>query len=166
MMTTLESPLKFARWDYARRRADELTRDYSSPPIPVLEIAEQNGVNVVFSDFGKHRDTVAGFCDFEEARIYVNESDGFGRKMFTIAHEFGHWLLHREFFERDAKEYAVLPRFQKPRANPFEQEANCFAAEILAPKHLLLPVKYAGVAQLADIFGVSREMMENRLKNV
>jgi Zn-dependent peptidase ImmA (M78 family) len=96
----------------------------------------------------------------------VNDGDVFGRKMFTIAHEFGHWMLHRPYFEADKKAYAVLPRFQNPKANTFEREANCFAAELLVPKKLLLPVRTAGVAKLADLFGVSREMMENRLKNV
>jgi Zn-dependent peptidase ImmA (M78 family) len=158
--------LKSPRWNYVRSCADDLVRDYSVPPIPVLEIAEQNGVNVIFSDFGKHNDSVAGFCDFGEAKIYVNDNDNFGRKIFTIAHEFGHWILHRQFFDQNPNEYSVLPRFQKPRSNAFEQEANCFAAELLAPKHLLIPVKNAGVAQLAAIFGVSREMMEHRLKNV
>lgn len=158
--------LTYARWDLARKTADNLAADYSSPPIPVVEIAEQNGVDVVFAEFGAHSDAVAGFCDFEDKQIVVNDADSFGRKMFTIAHELGHWVLHRGFFEREPGKYAVLPRFQKPEKNPFEQEANCFAAELLVPRHLLLPVKHAGVATLAEIFGVSREMMEFRLKNV
>lgn len=157
--------LKQARWSHAKEKAYELTKEYTTPPIPVLEIAEQSGVDVVFTNFGTHSNAVAGFCDFANRKIYVNDEDKLGRKMFTIAHELGHWILHREFFLRDPQKYAVLPRFQKTRSDPFEQEANCFAAEILAPKHLLTPVKWAGVAKLADIFSVSREMMEHRLKN-
>jgi len=161
-MTGLAAP----RWNFVRAKARELTREYSSPPIPILEIAEQNGVEVVFADFGKHASSIAGFCDFGERQIVVNDFDNFGRKMFTIAHEFGHWMLHKEFFDRDPELYAVLPRMQAPKKNAFETEANLFAAESLVPTHLLQPVKNAGAAQLADIFGVSREMMENRLKNV
>jgi Zn-dependent peptidase ImmA (M78 family) len=165
MNVSLQVP-KFVRWDFARETANKLTEKYSSPPIPVVEIAEGNGIAVHFSDFGKHSANIAGFCDFEEPAIYVNNSDSFGRKMFTIAHELGHWMLHRDFFEANPKEYAVLPRFQKAVKNIFEREANCFAAELLVPKGLLLPIKDAGVARLADLFGVSREAMENRLKNV
>lgn len=161
-----DSPLKHARWDYVRRQATRFASGYSAPPIPILDIAEQNGVDVVFSDFGRHNNAVAGFCDFAEAKIYVNDQEFLPRKMFTIAHEFGHWILHREFFEQHPEKYAVLPRLQKPANNAFEQEANCFAAELLVPKHLVVPVKGFGVARLADIFGVSREMMEHRLKNV
>lgn len=157
--------LKEARWSIVKRRARELTKNYSSPPIPVFEIAEQFGVDVIFTDFGSNSDVVAGFCDFKEKQIVVNDDLKFGRKMFTIAHELGHWILHKEFFESDPESYTVFPRFQNPKKNPFEQEANCFAAQLLVPVHLLTPVKTAGVSRLADIFCVSREMMEFRLKN-
>jgi Zn-dependent peptidase ImmA (M78 family) len=154
------------RWNLVRQRAAELTRPYSAPPIPVAEIAERNGVQVVFGTFGEFSDKIAGYCDFSESKIVVNDDDNHGRKMFTVAHEFGHWILHREFFVEHPENYAVLPRFQAPAQNSFEQEANFFAAEILAPAKLLRPVKNAGVARLAALFGVSREMMEFRLRNV
>jgi Zn-dependent peptidase ImmA (M78 family) len=156
-----------ARYAFARQRADALTVPYSTPPIPVLEIAEQNGVNVVFSNFGKHSEVVAGFCDFAEAKLYVNIGDARPRQLFTMAHELGHWILHRDIFLANPDAYPVLPRFQAPDSkNPLEQEANCFAANLLVPTRLLMPVKDSPVSALAGIFGVSRSMMENRLKNV
>ncbi len=61
-MTVLErdrlNTLPTARYSLAKKKAEELTAVYSSPPIPVLEIAQSNGVNVVFSNFGKHSDKV------------------------------------------------------------------------------------------------------------
>ena len=159
------APLEKVRWDFVRQRADEFARPYSAPPIPVLEIAENNGVEVVFSDFGKHSDMVSGLCDFEARKIYVNDNESFGRKMFTIAHEVGHWVLHRQWFEFyqiymvSCQELALLTRTH------LKQKPMCSLLNFV-PKHLLFPVKMAGVAQLADIFNVSRKMMENRLKNV
>lgn len=150
-----------------KKKADALSEPYSVPPIPVLEIAEQQGVDVIFADFNDAGSRVAGFCDFEEARLYVNASDSLARQTFTIAHELGHWVLHKDFFDRTPNAYRILPRFQRTEpGNPYEQEANCFAANLLVPKRLLLPVKSAPVARLAGIFSVSREMMEHRLKNV
>ncbi len=158
---------QFARWGSAASAADKLTAGYSTPPIPVIEIAESNGVDVVFADFGENSDTVAGFCDFKAAKLYVNNDDMTERQMFTIAHEFGHWMLHREIFKEDPESYPVLPRFQKPsKSDSLEQEANHFAANLLVPKRLLLPVRHAPVSQLASIFLVSVTMMEHRLKNV
>ena len=155
------------RWDHAASKANELTADFSSPPIPVYEIAERNGVNVVFVDFGKHAESVSGLCDFKSARIYVNKDDSPERQAFTMGHELGHWLLHKEFYLTHPDDYPVLPRFSDPNRNdPMEKEANKFAACLLVPERLLAPVKGAPVAALARSFGVSRTMMEFRLKNV
>ena len=52
-----------------------------------------------------------------------------GRRRFTIAHELGHWELHKEVSqflceEEDMRDYG---------RSPMEMEANCFAAELLMP---------------------------------
>ena len=155
------------RWGHAEKKANELSAPYSSPPIPVLDIAEDNGVNVVFADFGKNSESVSGLCDFPNARIYVNEDDIPERQAFTMAHELGHWLLHRDVFLKQPELYPVLPRFSSPdQSNILEKEANKFAATLLVPARLLKPVKDAPVSTLASIFGVSRTMMEFQLKNV
>ena len=147
-------------------KANALAAPYSTPPIPVYEIAEQNGVNVVVVDFGKHSESVSGLCDFVNARLYVNAKDSTERKTFTIAHELGHWMLHRDIFAADPDRYPVLPRFSDPhRGDPLEMEANRFAATLLVPERLLAPVRGASISQLAGIFGVSRSMMEFRIKN-
>jgi Zn-dependent peptidase ImmA (M78 family) len=132
-----------------------------------LEIAEKTGVDVVFADMGVHRDKVAGFCDFEGSKLYVNKSDPTTRQTFTMAHELGHWVMHREFFLQHPDRYPVLPRFQSvDESNVFEREANCFAANLLVPTRLLKPIRAHNVAMLARIFAVSTAMMEIRLKNV
>lgn len=155
------------RWGLAERMANNLTRDYSTPPIPVHEIAERSGVNVVFEDFGTHSESVSGFCDFANARLYVNKDDLPERQSFTMAHELGHWLLHRDFYRDHPEDYPVLPRFSDPnREDPKEKEANKFAACLLVPDRLLRPVRGAPVSSLASVFGVSRTMMEFRVKNI
>jgi Zn-dependent peptidase ImmA (M78 family) len=156
-----------ARYDKAAACADKLTDSYSVPPIPVVEIAQRNGVEVVFDPFRKFSDVVAGFCDFTNRKLYVNSSDAINRQTFTVAHELGHWLLHRDYFLDHPDEYPYLPRFQKTDKNdPREQEANCFAANLLVPSRLVKDLRNFPVAALARAFAVSREMMENRLKNV
>lgn len=156
-----------ARWDLAKSTANKLTAQYSAPPIPVIEIAESNGVDVVFATFGEHTNSVAGLCDFQVARLYVNKEDIPERQYFTIAHELGHWVLHRNIFIAHPERYPVLPRFQLPsKSDPLEQEANCFAAHLLVPERLLKPVIGAPVSKLADIFKVSKTMMEFHVSNV
>lgn len=165
-MTSLDH-LSIPRQNFVKEKAFELVKGYTSPPIPILEIAEENDVNVVFDNMGSYSQVIAGFCDFKSKKLYVNAGDHINRKTFTIAHELGHWILHRDFFLAHPDDYPVLPRFQSPdSSNPYEQEANSFAAQVLVPQHLLLPVKHVPVSVLAKIFGVSRQMMEIRLKNV
>jgi Zn-dependent peptidase ImmA (M78 family) len=140
-----------------------LTQDYKAPPIPVHKIAEEQGVDVVFADFGKHAETVAGFCDFAGARLFVNRVEPTSRQTFTIAHELGHWILHRAYFEANPERYPVLPRKTHPnKADPFEKEANCFAANLLVPERLLIEVKHLPTDMLASLFGVSPTMMSYR----
>ncbi|MFT8913455.1 ImmA/IrrE family metallo-endopeptidase [Zymomonas mobilis] len=166
MSETLVRTLDQTRTERVIREANSLTNGYSAPPIPVREIAENAGVDVIFSSFGGASERVAGFCDFEARRLYVNSNDIITRQKFTMAHELGHWILHREFFESHPAEYRVLPRFHKPVSNHFEREADIFAANLLAPAALLRPVRELGAAALSSIFGVSRTMMELRLKEI
>lgn len=165
MSLDLEEDIK-PDWNLARAKAQELTADYSSPPIPVLEIAERLGLSVGISTFGQYSKDVSGFIDFSENRIHVNHLNSFPRKLFTIAHEIGHWVLHRELYERYPSKYQVLARQTGIKLDKYEKEANSFAASLLVPEHLLKPVRSHGAATLASIFCVSREMMEYRLKNV
>ncbi|RLL65273.1 ImmA/IrrE family metallo-endopeptidase [Paenirhodobacter hankyongi] len=155
------------RWDVAKAKADSLTCKFERPPIPVRAIAEGTGVDVVFADFGKHSNSVAGFCDFRGERLYVNRDDKPERQTFTIAHELGHWLLHKELFERSPDAYAVLPRHAVANnRSVLEKEANHFAAHLLVPSRLLRPVMRAStVSSLAEAFGVSYTMMSFRVAN-
>ena len=155
------------RWSEVKAKANSLTSNFTTPIIPVFEIAESNGVNVVLTGFGEFTDKISGFCDFGAAKLFVNEADHLNRQLFTIAHEFGHWVLHRAIFEADTDRYPVLPRFSEPnKEDVLEKEANFFAANLLVPERLLKPVKRSPVAALASAFGVSITMMEFRLKNV
>ena len=98
---------------------------------------------------------------------------------FTIAHELGHWMLHK-----DRTEHSVLPRFKEPYDSPVEHEANTFAENLLMPDRLL-PIKtlfekpdsllderqttYAGyivnARLLAELFGVPTLVLNARLQN-
>ncbi|WP_430422039.1 ImmA/IrrE family metallo-endopeptidase [Phenylobacterium sp.] len=142
----------------------------TQPPIPIKDIVEREGVDVKFVRFATMGRTVAGLTNFDEACIYVNAEDQLNRQTFTIAHEFGHWMLHRELFEQDPARYKVLlrtPTGGMLNADPLEKEANAFAAAILMPTSMVKKVRdLVGVREMARLFAVSPEAMEFRLKNV
>lgn len=83
-----------------------------------------------------------------------------------MAHELGHWLLHREYFLNSSDLYPVLPRFNKvDYSNSMEIEANQFAANLLVPERLLRPLRgqIVSPSAMARLFFVSLTMMEIRL---
>jgi len=137
-------------------------------PVNVRDIAKNYGLEVVDADFGEKLSNVAGFINPENRTIYLNSGNPENRKTFTIAHELGHWILHRDKLEKEPEKYAVLYRIPLGRLNqdPVESEANCFAANLLVPKTYLEKhiEKYSDVDQLANIFNVSTEVIGFRLK--
>ena len=147
-------------------KAEHLANRYSVPPIPVLEIAEREGIDVVLVDIDQHEKTVAGFVDFAGSRMFINNALSNEQKAETMAHELGHWLLHKEVFAAEPEKYAIMPRFTRPDlTSQYEIEANKFAAHLLIPSNLLEPVRKQPPAMLAKLFLVSTDLIEERLKS-
>ena len=87
---------------------------------------------MIFSEFPGSLSGVEGFIDLRSKEIFVNKDSHPNRQTFTIAHELGHAFLHLSDFEMDPSLYQVLMR--KPIGSvtdPFEQEANTFAHDIM-----------------------------------
>ncbi len=105
--------------------------------------------------------------DIAEKSIWVNADDAPTRRNFTIAHEFGHWLLHKEAIEQDPSSYKVL--FRQPLGgikDYRETEANSFAGNLLVPTQMLKICRAAKFTsqQMAILFGVSEDVINYRLK--
>ena len=151
-MINLKIPyLKISELDAA---ANELLRGYSkwkgsvaAPPIDVDEIVEGYlGLVLEIADLEKRLGIpdVLGASWFDERRICVDQSlEGLeGRFSFTLAHEVGHWVLHRPLHEANkvpgvpaearAAEPAIVSKSSQRQA-PAEWQANQFAARLLMP---------------------------------
>jgi Zn-dependent peptidase ImmA (M78 family) len=132
--------------DEIEKLADGLNHTYCTDhtqnslivPIPIEDIAEHHlGYEIDFVDDGIFSDPeILGGIDFEENKIYVNTSveDHDGRYAFTIAHEIGHHVLHRDAWLKDNrdgnKEILCRDSRNKPQ---IELEADRFAAALLMP---------------------------------
>ena len=138
------------------------------PPVPVKDIIEKAGINVEFVNFKEMGDRIAGFTHFPTKTIYVNARDSLNRQTFTMAHEYGHWILHKSLFEQHPEKYKVLLRTSGEKQNdPLEKEANSFAANLLVPEFLIKPIKdNAILSQLSLMFAVSDDTIKHRLKYV
>ena len=92
--------------------------------------------------------------------IVVRAQDPLVRKRFTVAHEIGHYLMHRNLIGTEVTDDAL---YRSKLSTRIEAQANAFAAEILMPWHLLLPVIDKPLAELASLFQVSEQAMQIRL---
>lgn len=159
-----------ANYKKAREESEKILREnfISEPPIFPRELASNYGLNVKFVEFDDKFEAVAGYLSTDEKIIYVNSKDSPKRQTFTIAHELGHWILHRSIIEKNPENYNVLLRLPLGRTDtdPLEKEANCFAANLLVPKKMLDKYKdFATIQQLADLFIVSQDVVRFNLEH-
>src|SRR5687768_16909947 len=79
-----------------REVADRLREEYGSerPPVDVLRMTKGLGIDVVVAPL---EEAVSGLLVIrkDHATIGVNELHHRHRRRFSIAHELGHYLLHR-----------------------------------------------------------------------
>jgi IrrE N-terminal-like domain len=151
-----------------RKEDAVIDRFQHSAPVNVTEMAEALGLNV-----WEDEDLPAGvsgklFRDPENGgaegfSIVVRASDAFVRRRFTVAHEIGHFVLHRDRIGSSLTDDAM---YRSNLSSWEEVEANQFAAKILMPTVLLshyigLHGKDAKV--LAGLFEVSEAAMKIRL---
>lgn len=154
---------------YIKEVADIILREYNKPfPVDVIEIAKSYGLEVLEGNFD--RPDVSGMLDMSAypQRIIVAASDSFVRKRFSIAHEFGHFVLqHQERALQKGKQRMVSYRdnVSKMGFDIEEIEANFFAANLLMPTDEVMKLYHNGYSngEMAEYFNVSMSAMLNRI---
>ena len=113
----------------------------AAPPVPVEGIIELGlGLRLAFEDLkAKLRiDDVLG-ATYVPARkicadISLDRPEAEGRLCFTLAHEAGHWVMHREFvYSADRSGGSIFCRTRDAK-KPIEWQADCFASCLLMPE--------------------------------
>lgn len=168
---------------HAESRAISILEDLGirEAPVQVEQIALRLGLQVEHALLG---DEVSGLLVIqdENGMIGVNASHAPVRQRFTIAHEIGHFLLHRKqmpvFIDKQFfKPYFAAFRDSSSAAGEdrLEIEANAFAAALLMPATFVrsaiaeLRVNIAddeAIDELAKRFLVSRQAMTFRVANL
>jgi len=146
-------------------------------PVPVGEIAQKRGLKIKPYDLGTNVSGVL-VIDSGIGTIGYNPTESKVRQRFTIAHELGHYELHKQdrslFID---KGFTALFRDQDSSKGEIkkEQEANAFAAALLMPEKLVWKeIKKQNfdlsdedsMKQLAKIFYVSVPAMTFRIANL
>ena len=115
-----------------------------APPIPVENIIEQHlNVKIGFIDFESHLglEDVLGATYVQDRLICINEKllddRSEGRLSFTLAHETGHWMLHRHLIkpvkDKHPENNTIFCRSVNAGL-PLEWQADYFASCLLMPE--------------------------------
>lgn len=154
-----------------QKKANELLAKYkhvSDPYELVSRIAADHGIQILESDLYE----MSGALRKENDHwvIYVNRGDSQQRKLFTIAHELGHFFVHREICD-EFVDSQFVSRDEEAKFTERELQANEFAGNLIMPE-LKIRERVAGditectILSLARSFGVSTFAMETRLRNL
>jgi Zn-dependent peptidase ImmA (M78 family) len=136
-------------------------------PAPLEQLTQMLGyTSYVFTPATPETKSISGAVDHAKSKILINRSDPLARQLFTLAHEIGHVILHKE--KGNHIDYRKFMK-TKPEDNEIEDEADLFAAEILMPKENFLAKwnEHNGYHPLiAAYFGVSQKASEIRKKEL
>lgn len=161
----------------AEKRAAALLKDsgVTELPVPVEQIARRLGAQITYESF---EGEISGmlYRDRGTTVIGVNSRHAPTRQRFTVAHEIGHFLIHKGqpvFIDR-----FVRVNLRNGESNPEEVQANAFAAELLMPRAMVRDAINNALSGRRDItpqevvsvlaarFEVSAAAMQYRLINL
>jgi hypothetical protein len=148
-----------------------LERFQHTAPVDVTALAEALGLAVWEDDDLSEGVSGKLFQDKEAGgpegySISVRASDPYVRRRFTVAHEIGHFVLHRNRIGSSLTDDG----FYRSNLSSWEEvEANQFAARALMPRELLKQhIQAYGIAPalLSTIFKVSESAMRIRIESL
>jgi hypothetical protein len=152
--------------------AFEVTKRYATQaPVRVFDLARELGLGPIF---GRLPDNISGLLRRRvdgEWEIVVNQGHALVRQRFTVAHEIGHFIFHRDRLASGVSDTLAYRADDVEMPNPQigseqERQANNFAANLLIPASFLREAQAAGMIDdqaLAGHFQVSRGAMRIRL---
>jgi len=141
------------------------------PIINVFQLLEEQGVRIF--RYPLEHDNVFGLSAFSLKYgpcILLNSVNTIERQIFSLAHEYGHLLMHRRFYQ------SAEPASGLEKEHSMEIMANKFAANFLVPAAGLRDVFWRDIGQkdigLQDLvflkryFKVSAQVVLRRLRDV
>jgi IrrE N-terminal-like domain len=150
----------------------EIIAKYSCDlPIRLAAMADELGLEVFRSPL---KPNVSGLIEPSESarsgfRIRINRHELKERQRFTLAHEIGHYILHRDKIGGGIVDNVM---YRSNLSSRYEVEANKFAADLIMPmQHISRKLHEVGgvvsdetIVTLANQFRVSQAAMRIRLE--
>ncbi len=127
----------------------------------IFQLLEENGVRILACDI--HQDGVFGISGFSRHYgpcILVNSRNTIERNIFTLAHEYGHLLMHRNWYLN------AEPIDASAKNEQLEQMAHIFAGNFLVPEAGLkdfFAKNVKGATSLEDVLFLKRQFRVSAL---
>lgn len=148
---------------------DQLIKDYNSNqeindqiPVNILEKIKEQNIELNELCYDLH-DEVLGEIKKENGKYKINIQgyDFNYRRRFTMAHELGHYKLHKDLLDDegldDGLSYETMYRKNAKISSNQETQANKYAIDMLVPKELIISI----VKELNKIKEIPRIIDEN-----
>ena len=147
-----------------------ILRYQQTPPVDITALVTELGLSV-YEEYDLPDGVSGVICRDTSGEspsgylIRVNANDVYKRQRFTIAHEFAHYLLHRDKIGDGITDDAMYRSDKMTSQDEFA--ANNKAADLLMPRNLVLKYFAEGTDTaegLAHVFQVSVPAMQVRLR--
>ena len=133
----------------------------TAPPVNLLMILQAHAIE--YREVDGFPDSVDALIIDDGTRIYaaVNAGQHPHRQRFSLAHELGHYFLHRDagIYEGVTIDNPPSEEGEIVTKDPAETEADLFAGELLVPLAFLKLHTGKNVPELAKIFFVSEQVI-------
>ncbi len=150
---------------------DVLQAARRSAPVDVHSLPESLGIRLKQAFLA---DSISGMLELSGNSFLVTicATDPYTRQRFTLAHELGHYMLHRHLVgdgvdDDRAYRSTQVGKYHNTLIGPAEEtEANRFAANLLMPRDLVdaeWAKRDSSVQSMAKLFQVSEHAMSIRL---
>ncbi|MFD2258949.1 ImmA/IrrE family metallo-endopeptidase [Chelativorans composti] len=119
----------------------------SHAPVDVEGLANALGVKVSYANLRPETSGMIERIGDDRFRIVVNANHPRTRQRFTIAHELGHYMLHRHLIGEGIEDNRAYRSscdgvYRNREIGPSQEtEANKFAVSVLMPEHLMAEIR-------------------------
>ena len=131
------------------------------PPVDLLLILSTRGIG--YEEVDDFPDTVDALIVEDGSKVFaaVNARQHLHRRRFSLAHELGHYFMHRDGMPEEAITIDNPPSddMGEVTKSPAETEADLFAGELLVPLEMLKLHVQKGIPELSRIFLVSEQVI-------
>lgn len=163
---------KHYRFDTIRQMADDVRSSYCKDPnkIPIdVERIIEFGLGIEIRPIPNLKSSldIDGFLSNDLKVIFVDggtfsEPRFQSRMRFTLAHELGHFFLHKDFygsvnFQSPQQWYQLIHDIDEGELSWYEAHANDFAGRLLVPRELLIAEIDQHKSQLETLTDMARK---------